>query len=156
MTLEERIGILGAAPEMTGLPGPALAAMAAATREERFRPGETIVGSGEAADRVFVLAEGTATVTRGGLPLRRLGPGTLVGEIAFLVDGLRTATVVAVSECTLLSLPYVNFRELLLSHPRGALAVAARLARQLVEAEALLTRHRSGEDRSSTEAAAPR
>ena len=118
--------------------------MAAAMGEERFRAGETIIGAGEPADRVFVLAEGTADVVRDGDVVRRLGRGALMGEIAFLIETVRTATVVAATECELLSLPFANFREFLLAHPRGALAVAARIARELVEAEALLSRALAG------------
>lgn len=154
MTLEERIGVIGAVQEIASLSRPALAAMAAAMSEERFRPGEAIVTAGDPADRVFVLAAGAAEVTRGGRSVRQLARGALIGEIAFLVEGLRTATVSAVGECRVLSLPFTNYRELLLAHPRSALAVAARLAHELVEAEALLSRLHTGEDGAPPAAAA--
>ena len=138
MTLEDRIGVLRAVPDFARVPAPALAAMAAAMGEERFRAGEIIVGTGDLADRVFVLASGTADVRLGADRSRRIGRGTLIGEIAFLIEGQRTSTVAAASDCELLSLPFVNYRELLLTHPGGALAVAARVARLLVDAEARL------------------
>ena len=148
MILEERIRVLCAVPEIAGLSGSAQSTIAAAMGEERFRAGETIIGAGEPADRVLVLAEGTAEVLRDGGVVRRLGRGALMGEIAFLIETARTATVVAASECELLSLPFANFREFLLAHPRGALAVATRIARELVEAEALLAQGRAHTGRS--------
>jgi CRP-like cAMP-binding protein len=136
--LEDRMGVLRAVSDFAGLSEPAMAAMAAAMGEDRFRPGEIIVGSGDPADRIFVLATGSADVRLGGGRSRRIGRGTLIGEIAFLIGGQRTATVAAASDCELLSLPFANYRELLLAHPGAALAVAARVARVLVEAEARL------------------
>lgn len=138
MTLEDRIGVLRAVPDFSELSGPALATMAAAMGEERFRAGETIIGSGDPADRIFVLAIGTAEVRPGADRSRDIGRGTVVGEIAFLTGGQRTATVAAASDCECLSLPFANYRELLLAHPSGAIAVAARLARLLVDAETRL------------------
>jgi CRP-like cAMP-binding protein len=138
LTLEDRIGVLRAVPDFAELSGPALAAMAAAMSLERFRAGETIIGSGDPADRIFVLAVGTAEVRPGADRSRPIGRGTLVGEIAFLIGGQRTATVAAASDCEVLSLPFANYRELLLAHPSGAIAVATRLARLLVAAEARL------------------
>ena len=155
MILEDRVRLLRAVPEIAGLSGSAQATMAAAMGEESFRAGEVILGAGEAADRVLVLSEGTAEVIRGGDIVRRLGRGALMGEIAFLIETVRTATIVAATDCELLSLPFTNFREFLLAHPRGALAVASRVARELVEAEALLTRTLAQTERSPKTTSAP-
>ncbi len=138
MTLEGRYAVLRAVAEFRDLPQDALAALAASMREERFGPGETVVASGEAADRVFVLCEGVLHVSqaaRDGV-LRRLERGALLGELAFFADAVRTATVRAAGPCVLLSLPFDRFRAFLLSHPESTLVMTGRIIRALCEAEA--------------------
>jgi CRP/FNR family transcriptional regulator len=138
MTLEERLRALLAVPEFRDLAAPARAALAAAMRAETFAAGETVIAAGEPADRVFVLCLGSLEVTRDGRQgiVRRLEPGTLLGELAFFADEVRTATVRAATDCVLLSLPFENFRAFLLTHPEAALVLAGRIVRTLREVEA--------------------
>ena len=146
MTLEERLHAVAAVPEFRNMPAPARAALAAAMREEFFAAGETVVAAGEAADRVFVLCEGTLEVTQAGRAgiVRRLERGTLLGELAFFEDEVRTATVRSATDCTLLSLPFENFRAFLLSYPEGALVLTGRIVRTLRSLEAEMARTASG------------
>jgi CRP-like cAMP-binding protein len=65
----------------------------------RLSKGEVLISEGEFDNKLYAVAKGEFEVTRGDganrVPLARLGPGTLTGELAFL-DGLkRTATVSA-------------------------------------------------------------
>ncbi len=137
MTLEERYDALLAVLEFQDLPQDALSALAAGMREERFQPGETVVAAGETADRVFVLCAGALDVTQPGRDgvLRRLGPGTLLGELAFFADTVRTATVQAALPSTLLSLGFENFRAFLMRHPASLLVLTGRIVRTLREIE---------------------
>lgn len=129
MTLEERYQALAAVPELQDIPAEARAVLAASMAEERFGAGEVVMADGERADRVFVLCAGTLDVEqegRGGV-VRRLGPGALLGELAFFAGGIRTATVRAAGPSTLLSLPYDNFRAFLLRHPESLLVLTGRI-----------------------------
>jgi CRP-like cAMP-binding protein len=51
-----------------------------------------------------VIESGTAEVSADGVTVRTLGPGDVFGEIAVLMSGRRTATVVATSPMRLLAL----------------------------------------------------
>jgi CRP-like cAMP-binding protein len=138
MTLDERLRALLSVPEFATLAPGTRATLAAAMRAEMFGAGETVIAAGEPADRVFVLCQGTLTVTqegRGGI-VRRLEPGALLGELAFFADARRTATVRAATDCVLLSLPFENFRAFLLSYPEAALILTGRIVRALRELEA--------------------
>ncbi len=140
MTLEQRCDALAAVPELAAIPARSRAALAAGMRQERYAAGETVVELGERADRVFVLCDGMLEVTQDGRagPLRRLGGGALLGELAFFARGVRTATVRAVEPSVLLSLPYENFRAFLLRHPESLLALTGRTVAALREAEEAL------------------
>src|SRR5207248_1550843 len=60
-----------------------------------FEPGQVLVREGTRGREVFVLVDGKATVTRGGVDVAELGPGDYFGELAVLDPGPRDATVAA-------------------------------------------------------------
>ena len=146
MTLEERMRSLMAVSEFRGLAPQACATLAAAMREENFATGETIVEAGDPADRILVLCKGEIEVSQPEMPGRRrqLARGALVGEIAFLASGVRTATLRAATDCALLSLPYPNFRDYLIAHPESALVLARGVVEKLLNAERELAAARAG------------
>jgi CRP-like cAMP-binding protein len=146
MTLEERLRALVEVPEFRDLAADDRAVLAAAMREEFFAAGETVVEAGEHADRVFVLCTGQLMVTlpgRAGV-VRMLERGSLLGELAFFENEVRTATVRAGADAVLLSLPFENFRAFLLAHPGSALVLAARIVRALRGLEAEMARREGG------------
>ena len=63
----------------------------------RYAPDEVVCREGDAGPSVFVVAQGSMHVTRGGVPLNQLGAGECFGELAYLdkMHGVRTATVTA-------------------------------------------------------------
>jgi hypothetical protein len=75
-------------------------------RERQFAAGATIVAEGDRGDAAYIVTHGSCDVfKRSGeraVHLRRIGPGEVLGETAILTSGLRTATVVAVDEVTVL------------------------------------------------------
>jgi CRP-like cAMP-binding protein len=153
MTLEERLRALAVVPEFRNMPAEASAALAAAMREEQVAAGEIVISEGERADRVFVLCEGDLEVMQAGRSgvVRRLGRGSLLGELAFFSHEVRTATVRAASDCILLSLPFENFRAFLLANPESLLIFAGRIVGVLrsTEAELVAARFRSEQSNRS-------
>ena len=79
--------------------------------------GETIVRQGAPADKLFVVVDGEAEVTRdeGGreTQIASLGPGDLFGEVAIMRDHPRSATVRAKTDATLLALERDGFKDLI-------------------------------------------
>jgi cyclic nucleotide-binding protein len=59
----------------------------------RLAPGETLVEQGECGTDMFMLVEGVLDVEIGGTVVAQVGAGALVGELAALGDGRRTATL---------------------------------------------------------------
>jgi CRP-like cAMP-binding protein len=91
-------------PLFSTLPQEDLAAVAAVADELQLEEGRTLTTEGEFGHCVFAIETGTAEVTRDGATLRSLGPGDVIGEIAVLTSGRRTATIVATTPLRLISL----------------------------------------------------
>jgi CRP-like cAMP-binding protein len=55
--------------------------------------GAALTHEGTLAREFIVVADGDADVERGGTQIATIGPGEILGEMAFFGDGRRTATV---------------------------------------------------------------
>ncbi len=88
---------IAAIPFFAGLPEAELAAVAGRSSELEVATGETVTNEGDFGHALFAIESGTADVIRDGTTLRTVGPGEVVGEVAVLASGRRTASVVATS-----------------------------------------------------------
>jgi CRP-like cAMP-binding protein len=71
--------------------------------ELEVEEGATLLREGDFGYSMFAVTSGTADVVKDGQVLRTLGPGDVFGEIAVLAGGRRTATVVATSSMTVVT-----------------------------------------------------
>ena len=78
-----------------GLPEHELDTLASSASEVEFAEGEALTNEGDLGHCLFVIEFGKADVTSGAETLGEVGPGDVVGEIAVLSSGRRTASVVA-------------------------------------------------------------
>ena len=90
---------LAALDVFAGCPSEALVPLAAQLRPLIAAPGQVLMQQGELAVSFLIIGSGRAEVTHNGVDghdtVAESLPGMIVGEIALLRDGLRTATVVA-------------------------------------------------------------
>ena len=93
--------------------------------------GEVICAEGDKADRWWIVADGMADVTVGGLYTASIGPGETIGELALLDGELRGATVKAASDMTLHEVDGHQFIDALLASPRLSVALLRELAVRL-------------------------
>ncbi len=63
-----------------------------------FRSGKTLIKEGAPGREFFVLADGTAEISRKGKRIDTAGPGEFFGEMALLTDQPRNATVTTTSD----------------------------------------------------------
>jgi hypothetical protein len=66
----------------------------------RLRDGAHLTTQGEQADELFLLLDGILHVDQDGHARGEIGPGAVVGERAILESGHRTASLTAVTRCT--------------------------------------------------------
>jgi CRP/FNR family cyclic AMP-dependent transcriptional regulator len=108
-----------------------LQTVARAVREVDHKAGTVIAREGEPGIGLFIIAEGTASVTIGGQKKGTIKPGEFFGEIALLDGGPRTATVTADTDVKLLGLTEWVFRGLLQEHPSIAVKTLQAMASRL-------------------------
>ncbi|MDX2193460.1 MAG: peptidase domain-containing ABC transporter [Gemmatimonadales bacterium] len=97
-------------------------AVVAAFEPVTYRFGQVLVREGDAADALYVIAQGRARVVKAGeggaeVPLNRLGPGDLFGEAALLGGGTRSATVRASGDVQAWRLDAAAFAALVAARP---------------------------------------
>lgn len=135
-TFAERLGDIeifrGLAPER-------LAAIARIAERIVFRPGQTIISAGRPGDGAFLLVDGRAIVLADGadVPETSVVPGSLVGEIAMLIEHEHRITVAAEGSVRALKLSRSALHQLMARDP--ALAehfvgrISSRLSRMAIE-----------------------
>jgi len=129
-----RVGFLRTVPIFAGLSEELLQRLAGEVREVRVRAGEWIMRAGETADSLFIVCGGRFEVIDEGPPesLRRvLRRGDIIGELALLLEGTRTASVRARCDAELLELGRDGFEELIQEAPSFALGLTRALGAQL-------------------------
>src|SRR6059058_5112334 len=79
-------------------------------RERRFKEGTSIVRQGEMSGiGFFVITDGVASVEVDGREVATLGPGAHFGELALISEGVRTATVTALTQLSCLEITFWDF-----------------------------------------------
>ncbi len=76
-------------------------------------PGTVLSRQGEVGFEMFILLDGTASVTRDGQRVATLTAGDVVGELAVISGHPRNATVVAETELRILDLNHAGLDQLL-------------------------------------------
>ena len=71
----------------------------------RLRKGATLVAQGDPGHELYLLVDGLLAVEIDGVTVTELGPGAVVGEVALLDGGRRTATLRAVTPCRVAAVP---------------------------------------------------
>jgi CRP-like cAMP-binding protein len=89
---------------------------------------------GEYAEQCFVVVDGRADVFVDGARVAGIGPGEIVGELALLATGgVRTATVVAATDMSLLVMSRREFAQLESASPTVVHRVLRDATRRLLE-----------------------
>lgn len=110
--------------------------VASATVEISIEQGRALVREGDVGHECFVIVEGSATVSRNGETVATIGSGDVVGELAPLTGGMRTATVTADTPMEVLVIGQRELAGLLDEVPGLAVHILHDLAERLVQLDA--------------------
>lgn len=100
--------------------------------------GDVLAAEGRTGRELIVIVDGTAVICVGGREVARLGPGDVIGEVALLDHGSRTATVVAETDLEAVVSSAAEFAQILAAVPAVARSLLVALARRLRAADDLL------------------
>ena len=123
MNEEQRIAFLKSSKLFSQAPDDVILLIAGKLQLEEVPPGRDIVRKGDAADRMYLIVSGTASVHEGDRVIRTLTPRDGFGEMAVLDNQPRAATITADQPCTLLSLGRDAFDLLVNSRPEVSRAI---------------------------------
>jgi CRP-like cAMP-binding protein len=98
--------------------------------DKHLSPGEVLCEQGAFEHDVFVLVDGEASVTVDGLQVATVGSGEVVGELAMVNGGHRTATLEAVTPLHVLVLDPREVDSVLSSDPSAAKRLGPRNLQQ--------------------------
>lgn len=104
--------------------------------QESVRRGDRLIAAGTGADAMYLVRTGRFRVERGGVVLAEIGPGSVIGEIAFFTGQPRTADVIAARDSVVLRITQPDYAELCAGNPALARAISGELARRLAQTSA--------------------
>lgn len=127
---------LTAASLLAGCSTDELADIAARGTVRSFKPGTAIILQGDPGDTLWIMLKGLARVSMVAANGREIvldyaEPGAVLGEIAFLDGGERTASVEAVEPVEALGLTRTAFAEIVGKHQGLAMRLLQAMARRL-------------------------
>ena len=134
--------VLRKTPLFAGLDDASLERLAETTEPMQVPAGELLIREGDPGDSMYVVTSGELEVTkRAGtseLPLARVGPGAIQGEMAALEGRPRTASVRAVTDAEVIRIPREGLLALLDSGPEAAIALLRTVLERLRSTESML------------------
>ncbi len=149
--------VLRSLPAFTGWSTEAISGLLQRARKVRFFPGDVLFREGEPGSSLFVVLEGRVKVTlRAGdreIDHAEVGPGAILGEMALIDPGPRSATAAATEEGSCLGLSASELEELQWEDPTLASvllrAFTQTLAGRVRSADGLIAGSNAGEERTA-------
>ena len=131
MSIEDDIAFLERVPTLRLLGRTALRILAIGAESRYVHDGETLFHAGDNADGGYVVQEGSFEL-RPGTPMASpdvvAGPGTLLGELALLIETARPATAVAREPSTVIRISRSLFLKMLEGYPEAANTLREQIA----------------------------
>jgi CRP-like cAMP-binding protein len=109
---------LGSYETFAGCARQQLEELAAVSDQFGVPPQWSFLQQGTPGHEMFVITEGAGRVYRGRTPIAELGPGDVVGEMAFFGNGQREATVSSVSRFRGVRINYAQLGAVLRRRPQ--------------------------------------
>jgi CRP-like cAMP-binding protein len=141
----EVVELLARVPVLSTLTPEDLERVAQLAVPRRFEPGQVVFREGDASDTCYIVRDGHARAVRGHgdgrtITLATFGPGDIFGELAMFEDELRSATVEAIEQTSVVAVLGPDMRRLMAEHPQISTRLVIALGRRLRETNERLSR----------------
>jgi CRP/FNR family cyclic AMP-dependent transcriptional regulator len=132
--------VLKAVPLFSSFPEDQLRMLAGVVTRKSATRSTTVMAGGDATDSLYIVLSGRLKVMMSDAEGKEvilciLGPGEFFGEMGLIDDAPRSASVVAIEACELLSIAKRDFKRCLAENVEMAMAVMRGLVRRLREAD---------------------
>lgn len=132
--------VLKAVPLFSSFPEEQLRMLAQVVTRRSAARSSTVLAAGDLTDSLYIVLSGRLKVMMSDAEgkeviLSILGPGEFFGEMGLIDDSPRSASVVAIESCELLSIAKRDFKKCLAENFEMAMAVMRGLVRRLREAD---------------------
>jgi CRP-like cAMP-binding protein len=97
-----------------------------------YQNNEIIITENETAESFFEMIDGQAAALKNGIQIGKINAGEFFGEISFLTDNPRSATIRAVGDCMVRVIDKIYFSELIKNNPGFMINIAQTLAKRLL------------------------
>jgi len=101
------------------------------THLDTFPTGGLIFGEGEEGQTMYVVKDGEVDIVVRGKVVETVGPGGILGEMALIDKNPRSASAIAKTDCSLVSISEDRFKYLIRQNPFFALEVMRVMADRL-------------------------
>lgn len=128
---DEKLELLKSIPLFAGFGGRELERLGMLTDQVDLPEGRVLMRQGESGQEMFVIVRGRARVERDGRVIAERGTGDILGEIALVDEGPRTATVTLSEASSLLVVGHRDFHSLMDEMPTVRTQVLESLARRV-------------------------
>lgn len=130
---------LAALPILQGCPRRELEIVESNTTPIRLLAGTVLCLEGDYGQEAFIIVAGEAEVTVDATTIARLGVGAVVGEMALLEHGFRSATVTALTPMSVLAMSAREFRSIVDAAPTVTERLLVTLSERLRRTDAAIT-----------------
>jgi CRP-like cAMP-binding protein len=132
---DEKLDLLKSIPLFSGFGGRELERVGMLTDQVDLPAGRVLMRQGELGHEMYVIVHGRAEVNRDGRVIAERADGDVVGEIALLDKGPRTATITLTEPSTLLVVGHRDFHMLMDEMPTVRTQLLESLARRVRQFE---------------------
>ncbi len=119
---------------------------------QSYPKGTTLFAPGDVAKAVQVVLEGTVVASHGDSQVI-LGPGAILGDVAFFREGAHRYRVICATDVTVLNITKDNGPQIIASQPRLALSLLAELAHKAKDDELVFYQGREEKTESKVHSA---
>lgn len=98
-----------------------------------FSKDDVIIKEGSPPDNIYEMISGEAEVYKAGINIGKISSGEIFGEISFLNECTRTATVIASGRCEVIVIKREIFEDLIHEKPQFLLSISRTLAKRVID-----------------------